>query len=179
MVRRVQLFASSSPELGPEREALGQAVAELPIALGWEIRHTPRPAGHMADTLDFVRRCDVYVILLGHDFSAPMGLEWGQARRAGRRTLALRKEVPHSPSARALLRESSAEWATFRSPAELKRQLMRALAQMLLDHGEQLGLHMADVEGLLRETARGAEAAPEEPDRREGAGHRAVILGRE
>ena len=28
----IRLFVSSSPDLAPEREALGQAVAELPIS---------------------------------------------------------------------------------------------------------------------------------------------------
>ncbi len=34
MARPIRLFVSSSPDLAAEREALGQAVAELPVSVG-------------------------------------------------------------------------------------------------------------------------------------------------
>ena len=42
MADRVRLFISAGPELEPEREAIGRALAEFPINLGWEIKRTPR-----------------------------------------------------------------------------------------------------------------------------------------
>jgi len=179
MARPIRLFVSSSPDLAPEREALGQAVAELPVSVGWEIKHTPRPGEDALELLAFVERCDLYLVVLGADFAAPMGLEWRQAQGAGKALLAYRKRVLYSPSAQALLRQSDVAWTEFQSPQELKVQVTRALAQAVLDRGEQFGLHLDEVEALLALVkAEEEEEIPTEPDRRRGAGRGAVILGR-
>jgi hypothetical protein len=178
MARPIRLFVSSSPDLALEREALGQAVAELPVPVGWEVKHTPRPGDDAHGPLAFARRCDLYLVVLGADFAAPMGLEWRQALGAGKPLLAYRKRVLHSPSAQALLRQSDVAWTEFESPQELKAQATRALAQVILDRGEQFGLHIDDVELLLALVEAEEEETPAEPDRRRGAGRDGVILGR-
>jgi hypothetical protein len=175
----IELFVSSSPELTAEREVLGQAIAALPISHGWEIKHTPRSDEDGTAALSFIQHCDVYIILLGGDFAAPMGLEWERARRGNKRTFAYRKDVPHSPAGRALLRKSSVTWSDFRSPAELKQHVTQSLAKLLLDQGEQFGLHLGDVEGLLLEAAQTRDPETDLPDDREGAGRSGVILRRE
>jgi hypothetical protein len=178
MSRGIRLFVSSSPDLVAEREAVSQAVAELPIAVGWEIKHTPRTEGESLEAQPFVERCDLFLVLLGADFAAPMGLEWQGAVSAGKPVLAYCKQVLHSPAAQAALRRTEVAWTEFRSAQQLKAQVTRRLAQAVLDQGEHFGLLLEDVEGLL------ALARPEEqkaekpagPDRREGAGRGGVIL---
>jgi len=71
MTEPIRLFVSSSPELAPEREALGQNVAELPVSVGWEIKHTPRPGEGVDEALDFLARSDLFLLVLGADFAAP------------------------------------------------------------------------------------------------------------
>ena len=62
---------------------------------------------------------------------------------------------------------------------ELKREVRQALAQAILDRGEHLGLHVNEVEALLKITkSEEEEETPGETDRRRGAGRGAVILGR-
>jgi len=180
MARPIRLFVSSSPDLMPEREALGQTVAELPVSVGWEIKHTPRADEDARGPLAFVERCDLYLVVLGADFAAPMGAEWRQARGTGKPLLAYRKRVLYSPSAQMLLRQSDVEWTAFQSPQELKAQVTRSLAQAVLERAEQFGLHLDEVEALLAlvGTEEEEEETPAEPDRRRGAGRGAVILGR-
>jgi hypothetical protein len=51
MPRLVRLFVSATPDLEAEREVIGQVVVCLPVALGWEIKRTPRrgePPGRLA-----------------------------------------------------------------------------------------------------------------------------------
>lgn len=179
MAEPVKLHISSSPDLVLEREAVGQAVAELPVSVGWEIRHTPRSRADANELLGFIDRCDLFVIVLGADFAAPMGLEWQMAQDTTRPILAYRKRTLHSPSAQSLLRQSHVTWTDFDSPEELKALLTRALARVLLDQGEKHGLHLDDVEGLLALSALEGEEPLSEPDRRQGAGRSGVILGRE
>jgi hypothetical protein len=183
MTGPIRLFVSSSPDLSPEREAVGQAVAELPISTGWRISHTPTASEGEDVPLDFVGHCDLFLVLLGADFAAPMGLEWQHALGTSRTVLAYRKHVLHSPSAQRLLRQSDVSWMAFVSPQELKTLVTRALVQTLLDQGERFGLHVGDIEALLRLAEALAEAEEEEeekaaePDRRRGAERGGVILG--
>jgi hypothetical protein len=178
MIRSIKFFISSSPELAPEREALGQAVAELPISTGWEIKHTPRGNEDAWEALDFIEQCDLCVTVLGSDFAAPMGLEWERAFRTSRPMLAYRKRGLYSPSAQRLLRQSKTTWEDFRSPQELKGSLKRTLAKFLLDHGERFGLRLPDVEGLLAETQKPQQESAADEDPRQGAGRSGVILSR-
>ena len=53
MARAVRLFISSSPDLTAEREALGRAVAALPVSVGWEIKHTPRVGEDALEAAEF------------------------------------------------------------------------------------------------------------------------------
>jgi hypothetical protein len=173
----IRLFVSSSPDLVAEREALGQAVAELPVSMGWEIKHTSRAGEGVDDALAFIERCDLYLIVLGADFAAPMGLEWRQAKNALKPVTAFRKRALHSPSAQKLLRESGVAWEPFESPQALKAKVTRVLAQTSLDRGEELGLHVNDVSRLLA-VLQEEQETNNEPDRRKGAGRSGVILGR-
>jgi len=163
-----------------ERETLGQAVAELPITLGWEIKHTPRPGEDTREPLAFAERCDLYLVVLGADFAAPMGLEWQRALSTGKPVLAYRKRVLHSPAAQTLLRQPGVAWTEFESPQELKAQVTHTLAQALLERGEQFGLYMEDVEPLLALAEAGKEEKERsaQPDQRQGAGRGGIILER-
>ncbi len=180
MSRPIRVFVSSSPDLVSEREALGQAMAELPIAVGCEISHTPPLNENVGETLALVERCDLFVLVLGADFAAPMGLEWRQALNTGKPVLAYRKRVFHSPSARTFRRESDVLWTEFDSPQELKVQVALELARAILDRGERFGLHMSDVEPLLALVAVEGEAERRSaaPDSRRGAGRSGVIVDR-
>ena len=173
MTEPIRLFVSSSPDLAPEREALGQAVAELWVSVGWEIKHTPRPGEDLDEALGFLARCDLFLVVLGADFAAPttfqrrhsdgapttfqrrhsdgapIGLEWRRALSGGKQALAYRKRVLHSSSAQQLLGEWDVAWTAFETPQELKAHATQALAQTLLDRGEEFGLHLDDVEGLM------------------------------
>jgi hypothetical protein len=182
----IQLFVSSSPDLVAEREALGQAVAELPVSAGFEIMHTrPGKTVDIGETLAFIEQCDLYVIVLGADFAAPMGIEWRRAQDTLKPTLAYTKRELHSPSAQQLLRDASiaretgVAWESFESPQALKAHATWALAQILLNRGEMFGLHVDDIDGLLAVLGKESEEPSGKPDQREGAGRGGIILGRE
>ena len=162
-----------------EREALGRAVAALPVSTGWEIRHTPSPGERGWDSLSFVASCDLYIVLLGADFAAPTGSEWRQATENHRFTLAFYKDVAHSPSAQWVLGQRGAPWELFASAGELEDLLIRRLARVILDRVERLGLDLDDVEGLLALAGKREEERIHEPDRRSGAGRSGMILGRD
>ncbi len=177
MANTINLYISVSPGLVAEREALAQAAAELPVSLGWEIRHTPRAGETAQHLLDVVSSCDLYMIVLGADFAAPMGLELERARTLGKPLLAYRQAAVYTPSAQNLLQRFDPGWTRFEVAHRLKQMARRDLAGLLLDIGEQVGLHVNEVEALVQLHQRD-EQMPEPPDDRRGAGEDGLILGR-
>ncbi|WP_376793242.1 hypothetical protein [Thermoflexus sp.] len=179
MAEPIRLFVTSSPELEAEREVVGQVVARLPVRLGWEIRHTPRPGEALAPALEAVEAAHLYVFILGMDYSAPMGLEWTRALRARKRMLVFVKDTAHSPAAALWLSEQGEgiEHTVFDSLATFRHAFERQLIRALLDLAETLHLHLDEVEGLAARMKELEEAAPEAPAVARGAERSAIILG--
>lgn len=184
MPRPIRLFVSCSPDLAAEREMLGRLIASLPVAVGWDVAYTPLPGEQARPGLPTLADSDLCLVLLGHDFAAPMGVEWADAVRLQRPRLTFRKNVLNSPSAQLHLRETGGRgvtWEDFDAPDDLRRTLNPRLAQLLLDRAEHFGLQLPEVEGLLalvRSAGPDRAEAPTAPDTRRGAGRGGVILGR-
>jgi hypothetical protein len=177
MARPVRLFVCSSPDLAAEREALGQVAAELPINVGWEIKHTPGPLDDSAEALAFLDSCDLFVLILGSDFAAPMGLEYQRAQGAGMPFMAYRRRAMVSPSAKSLLRQSHLDWSGFDDTAQFRVLVKAHLGRAILDRAEYFGLRLPEVEALLAELEEDGTEDVDEPDTRRGAERGGVILG--
>jgi len=181
MPGRVRLFVSATPDLEPEREIVGQAVARLPVSIGWEIKRTPQRGEPLQPALEAVTACDIYLFLLGQDITAPAGVEWDLAQRSGKRPIAFLKDVLHTPAAQVFIREAEVAWTHFANDEELMERIQIALAEHLLERELEYGLSVVEHEALsalLRERAeeRPAEAAPVK-GRPGGAAGGGVILG--
>ena len=186
MAGRVHLFVSATPDLEPEREIVGQAVAKLPVSIGWEIKRTPRRGEPLQPALEAVAACDVYLFLLGQDITAPAGVEWDIARRSGKEPLAFLKDVLHTPAAQVFIREAGVTWVRFASDEELMNLIQTALAERLLERELEYGLSVVEHEALSallqrREEEEGKEGPPAEVSpiegRPGGAAGGGVILG--
>jgi len=156
---------------------IGQLVAEMPIALGWEIMYTPAPGTQVQSLLEFIDTSDFYLMVLGGDFAAPMGVEWQEAVTSGRTPLAFRKNVLHTLAGRHLLTHSNIKWGKFQTAEELKQKIKSVLIKEILDRGELFGLLLPEIDALLVELKRSDKAASF-PVRSSGAGSDAVILDR-
>jgi hypothetical protein len=178
----IHLFVSSSPELYVEREIIGQVVAKLPLTIGWRIDHTPLPGELGSDSVAQVAQCDLYVIVLGQDFAAPMGAELRQAIAIDKSPLAYRKKCAHSPSSQDVIRRLHIEWRVFSFPDYLRTVFTRDVLQAVVRRAIEFGLDLDELERLL-ELARQADrelGAEGGAGRQRGdAGRSSVILGRE
>ncbi|HEY64794.1 MAG TPA: hypothetical protein G4O02_09510 [Caldilineae bacterium] len=179
MSTRFHLFVSAGPDLDVEREVIGRVVAALPVQLGWEIKRTPPPGKATPSGLDVVARCDLFFLIIGHDISAPVGVEWDTARRSGRRVVPLVRRGAHTPAANIFLRETRLEWQTFESVSELERLVRAALVDVLLERAIDFRLTPEEWEALNRLQAAEEEEGEEssEPPEPAGAGGGGVILG--
>jgi len=181
MARPIRLFVSSSPELYAEREIVGEVIAALPLTIGWRIGHTSIPGETARGEVASVDQCDLYALVLGQDFAAPMGVELRQATAIGRTPLAFRGKAAYSPSAQDAIRRLSLGWREFSTPGEFRASFERALMRAVIRQAVQLGLELNELERLIELSQEAERTASEaQPGRRHGdAGRSGVILGRE
>ncbi len=176
-MERARLYVSISPDLAAEREAIGRAVASLPVDVGWEVTYTPSAGDPTASDPRSAARAHVYILALGEDIRAPMGVEWDSARRAGLSALPLLREGPRTPAAQAFQKAAEVQWTSYKSAAELSRRVQTALAQALLDRAPVFGLSTPEWESLSQFLKTLQEpAAAEGKDERSGAGESGVIF---
>ena len=146
MVTRARLFVSAGPDQDPARELLGRALVELPVNVGWVIKRTP--------DVDSVAETHLFVLVLGNDIWAPVGLELWWARRTEKPVLAYRADVLRTPAGQAFLQDNFwLDWTRFHSFAELRRAFLIDISRFLVVHAERYGLTLVEAESLRGFTA--------------------------
>jgi hypothetical protein len=174
--RPVTIYISAASDLMAEREALGRMIANLPVTLAWHIVQTPLGAEPL--DLEEVRRADLYLLALGSDVRAPVGLEWYTAYHARRSIHAFLKQgQARTMAGQAFARDTGADWQPFVDTADLRRRVERLLAEHLLRHAGRYVLTPVELEGLTALLTSHQER--EQSAAGQGTGHSAVILSRE
>ncbi len=178
MATQVRLFISAGPHEDPARELLGRALAELPVNVGWIIKRTP--------DVDSVAECHLFVVVMGPDISAPVGLEVWWARRTEKPIFGYAGAANRTPAGQVFLQENVVlDWTRFADLPALRRAFLLDISRFLLAHGERYGLTVVEGEtlrGYLNMLERsGAEGqprpGPETPlTKATGAGGGGVIL---
>jgi hypothetical protein len=176
--KELALYVSASREMDPECELVGQLLASMPRSVRWVIKRTPGSHEQGNPDLAALRASRFYLILLGMDITAPIGVEWLTAQGAGLTTFAYQKaSVVASPAASVFVRRSGVTWEQYRTPQEFARHFERALIIQLISGTPGYGLEMADIEELAaRLRALGQDAGQPGSEERRGAGRGGVIL---
>ena len=153
MPTRVRLFVSAGPEEEPAREQLGRALAELPVNVGWVIKRTP--------DVDAVPECHLFVVVLGSDIWAPVGLELWWARRTEKPIAAYYTDAIRTPAGQAFLQDNALlEWKRYADLFGLRRVFLRDVSRFLLGHLERYGLTVIEAEMLRSFVGRLEQPAP-------------------
>jgi hypothetical protein len=170
MSTRARLFVSGAPDREPARELIGRALAELPVNVGWVIKRTP--------DVDSVAECHLFMVLLGPDIWAPVGLELWWARRTEKSILAYEADVLHTPAGLAFRQENGGlDWTRYAQLADLRRIVLKDLSRFLLSHAERHDLTLLEIESLHAFLATLDKSAPlAAPAKATGAGGGGVIL---
>ena len=182
-VRELALYVSAATEMDAECELLGQLLAAMPRGIRWSIKRTPGPFDPLPLDLDALRESDFYLLLLGMDAVAPIGVEWREARQhvAQRYCYHCHTRTP-SPSATHVLRNEGIRWTPYDTPQAFARHLELRLITELIQGTPGYGLDMDDIRALterlaeLENEAEGDATSTANDERRRGAGHGGVIL---
>ncbi len=181
MENELTIYVSASAEMDAECELLGQFLAEITRSTRWNIKRTPGRHEYANPDVETLHKSQFYLILMGVDINAPIGVELREAQQAGIPILAYRNisEVA-TPAAAFFIHNSGVVWRRYETPQGFIRDLERELITRLVEGTPGYGLNMADIEDLsarlerLKESEEGAKAANE--DARRGAGRGGVIL---
>jgi hypothetical protein len=175
MASQIRLFISGGPDQEPARELLGRALAEFPVNVGWIIKRTP--------DVDSAAESHLFLMLLGADITAPVGLELYWARRTEKPILAYRADVNRTPAGQVFIQENAGlDWRRYSDLALLRRYAMADLSRFLLAYAERYGVTVLEAQRLHVHIAalekapaveHGAESAPPKPHGASGGG---VIL---
>jgi hypothetical protein len=178
-LHRLRLFVSAGTDLEAEHGAVGQAVAQIPVpSLGWAIGRTPRRGEPHFVAWDDVASADFFVLILGCDIKAPVGVELLAARRAGKKVQAYRKNVRRTQAAEAFVREAAVDWTAYDAPHQVARLVQMSLVEAILAHGPVRGLPPVErdaLRGFLGRLRRG-EQEMSTLEEEGGAGGGGVIL---
>jgi hypothetical protein len=164
--------------MDPECELLGQVLAQLTPSVRWTIKRTP-PSHYKSDP-DWaaLAQADFYVILVGEDITAPIGVEWRAARERLISTYAYRsRHATPTPALSAFVRHTDVDWRDYDSAQAFASDLKQRLVRQLIDGTPGYGLSMDDIESLaavLRDT--NSQDQLEHGEERRGAGQGGVIL---
>ncbi len=141
MATRVRLFISAGPTEEPARELIGRALAELPVNIGWVIKRTP--------DVDAVAECHLFVLVLGADIVAPVGLELWWARRTEKPILAYAAGIGRTPAGQGFWQENALlDWTRFADLPGLHRAFVTDISRFLLAHPDRYGLTLFEAERL-------------------------------
>jgi hypothetical protein len=179
MAAELSLYVSASFEMDAECELLGQMLANMARSLRWTIKRTPGHHEFANPDLETLRNSHFYVILMGTDITAPIGVEWRAAQEAGVATYAFRDvERVASPAAAVFTHDIKARWVPYHTPHEFARLFERKLIDHLLEGTPGYGLDLTDLEELsIRKRAlEQKEQGQAEGEERRGAGAGGVIL---
>lgn len=164
MATQVRLFVSAGPAEEGVREHLGRALAELPVNVGWIIKRTP--------DVDSVAESHLFVLLLGRDIEAPVGLELWWARRTEKPVVAYTPEGPRTPACQVFYQDNIyLDWRAYADMAALRRAFLLDMARFLLAHDERYGVTVTETEalrGFIAYLEKAAATLPVRGPRREG-----------
>ncbi len=179
MATELAIYISAAPEMDPECELLGQRLAGLTPSVRWSIKRTPPPGEYANPDLEALARSQFYLILLGQDIMAPMGVEWNAAQAQGLEILAYRSsQRTPTPAAWVFARQAKVVWHEYDTPLQFAQDFERRLIRMLIEGTPGYGLSLQEVQQLaerLQEEQTREPSKPEGEDRR-GAGQGGVIL---
>ncbi|NOZ29359.1 MAG: DUF4062 domain-containing protein, partial [Chloroflexi bacterium] len=153
-------------ELRPERRIVADAIRSLALVRPWLFEEEPPSPRALPEAyLRYVRRCDIFILVIGHDITDPVYAEYETAHRCGKPMLIFFREGLAPSEAVAAFRQQleqdgSCKYATFRDNKDLARQVRNGVALHIIetyrDHfsSEQLRENLfpyADDEVLLAE----------------------------
>lgn len=134
-------------DLSAEREATKATIDSLPITRSWAFEYSPASADPPDETyLDKVDECDIFVLILGAEITAPVAKEYARAKALNKRRLVFIKRMKKR-SAKAdewLSERTDVKYAVFQDAEDLPDHVHAAIVDEVIKAHRQLRLREKD-----------------------------------
>jgi hypothetical protein len=160
MEEKLIVFISSriNDEMKRARQAVREAIAELPLTRPWLFEEAPAAAARLDESyLRWVGKCDLFILLLGEDITDPVRTEWETATQARKPRLVFLRKGAQDDAAWAFAKGLDVKWKEYRTLAELKREVQAAVGDELIKGYRAYGMSENERAGL-QEHVRGLQA---------------------
>jgi hypothetical protein len=147
------VFISSriNDEMKRARQAVREAIEELPLTRPWLFEEAPAAADPLDESyLRWVGKCDLFILLLGEDITDPVRVEWETATQAGRPRLVFLKKGAQDEAAWQFAKGLNVKWKEYRTLAELKREVQAAVGDELIKGYRAYGVSDGERAGLQK-----------------------------
>ena len=151
MEERLIVFISSriNDEMKRARQAVRQAIEELPLTRPWLFEEAPAAADPLDESyLRWVGKCDIFIMLLGEDVTDPLRVEWETATQARKPRLVFLKKGAQDDVAWEFATGMDVKWKEYRTLAELKREVQTAVGDELIKGYRAYGVSECERAGL-------------------------------
>jgi len=135
MEEKLVAFISSriNDEMQQARQVVREAVGELPLTRAWLFEESPASADELEESyLRWVGKCDLFILLLGEDITAPMRTEWETAAQARKPRLVFLKKDAQDEAAWAFAKGMNVKWKEYETLDDLKHQVQAAVGDELI-----------------------------------------------
>lgn len=128
------VFVSSLiDKMRDERDAVDRAIHSIPITRPWLFEHTPASSQEVEESyLSKVRECDLFVLLLGPDYSRAVAREYQTAKEAGKPVLAFVQRAERTPEQSEFVRSLATKYAQYSGPDDLHDAVMVAVLDEII-----------------------------------------------
>jgi hypothetical protein len=151
MEEKLTVFISSriNDEMKRARQAVREAIEELPLTRPWLFEEAPAAADPLDESyLRWVGRCDLFILLLGEDITDPVKVEWETATQARKPRLVFLKKGAQDDAAWEFAKGLDVKWKEYRTLAELKREVQAAVGDELIKGYRAYGVSEGERAGL-------------------------------
>jgi Domain of unknown function (DUF4062) len=114
------VFVSYRGSMEAEREIVRSAIASIPIMRSWIFKYAPASSQTIEDSyLSKVRECELFILLLGLEYSEAVANEYHTAVEAGKPILAFVKAGDRDDKQNEIVRSIPTRYITYTGPQDL------------------------------------------------------------
>jgi hypothetical protein len=151
MEEKLIVFISSriNDEMKRARQAVRQAIEELPLTRAWLFEEAPAAADPLDESyLRWVGKCDLFILLLGEDITDAVKTEWETATQARKPRLVFLKKGAQDDAAWEFAKGLDVKWKEYHTMAELKREVQAAVGDELIKGYRAYGISKGERDDL-------------------------------
>jgi hypothetical protein len=129
----IVFISSLIDKMMSERDTVDRAIRSIPIIRPWRFERTPASSQPVEESyLSKVRECDLFIILLAHDYSEAVAREYQIAVESNKPVLAFIQNGERSPEQNELIKSLGIKYARYTNSDDLQQTVLVSVLDELV-----------------------------------------------